>query len=140
VKVDCQLSCQSETFTECETKVTEECKKDCKTTGAAIFCDGQFLASADDFEACAGDIEAEFAINLDVHIKADVSIDTKTSVDSVSSGNGKDDKSSFSCSIAPHSNRPGSVVGLFVLSLVVGACWRLRRFRRAGARRPSSSN
>jgi hypothetical protein len=135
VNVDCQLSCQSETFTECETTVTQECKKDCKTTGAAIFCDGQFLASADDLEACAEDIDAEFAIHLDVNIEANVSVNSNAAVDGKASDGSKDTNVSLGCSIAPNSSRPRSDIGLMTLFLVVGACWRLRRFSRAGARR-----
>jgi len=116
--VDCQMSCQSETFTVCETDVAQECTTDCESSGAAIFCDGQFLASAADLEACAGDIEAEFSISLDVHVEADVSVDGKSS--------------GFGCSIDPNSNRPRSDFGLMTL-LGVGAFWliRVRGKRRA---------
>jgi MYXO-CTERM domain-containing protein len=48
--------------------VIEECKKECTTTGAAIFCNGQFLATAGDLKACADQIEAEFQVTLDVSV------------------------------------------------------------------------
>ena len=110
--VDCQVSCQSETFTECETEVTEECKNDCETTGIAIFCDGQFLASADDLEACAADIKTEFTIELDVHVEAEAEVDVEIEGD----GDGDDDNP-WDCSMAPNSNRPRPYVGLITLFL-----------------------
>jgi len=107
--VDCQVSCQSETFDSCETEVSVECTENCRTTGAAIFCDGQFLASAADLEACASDLETEFSITLDITI--DVDIEASGWV---------------SCAIGSSSDGPGSDVGLMAL-LGMGACWRIRR-------------
>lgn len=66
--IDCQVTCQSDLFTTCKETVVEECKDECTTTGAAIFCDGQFLATAGDLEGCADDLKAEFDIDLDISV------------------------------------------------------------------------
>jgi hypothetical protein len=52
--------------------VVEECKNECTTTGAAIFCNGQFLATAGNLQACADQIEAAFQVHLDVKVSAEV--------------------------------------------------------------------
>jgi MYXO-CTERM domain-containing protein len=116
--VDCQVSCQATTFTTCETDIAQECTTDCESTGRAIFCDGQFLASASELEACASDIEAEFSITLDISVAADASIESK----------------GIGCSIGPNSNHSRSGFGLMSL-FGLGALSLIRR-RRQATRRP----
>lgn len=69
--MDCQIACQSTQYEECETIVTEECKEECETSGGAIFCDGQFLATGGDVQACATEIEENFEFHIDVAGSAD---------------------------------------------------------------------
>ena len=54
----CQVTCQSKQFTTCKTEQVQVCEKDCKETGGALFCDGQFLAVTD-LQACADELFAE---------------------------------------------------------------------------------
>lgn len=62
----CQVTCQSDLYTVCEEEVVEECKDECNTSGGAIFCDGQFLATGSDPGACADAIQTEFGREIDV--------------------------------------------------------------------------
>ncbi len=108
--VDCQVTCQSELVTQCEIDGSQECVEDCDTSGYAIFCDGQFLASAGDLDACAAEIEDSFDIHLE--FKAEAS----------ASANGL-----FSCSINPNSS-PTSPFGL--MACLGGLLWLVRKERR----------
>jgi hypothetical protein len=71
--VECQVGCQAELFTECETSVSQECTQDCESTGYAIFCDGQFFASAEDLDACAAEIADEFDIHIEFSVEGEAS-------------------------------------------------------------------
>jgi hypothetical protein len=71
--LDCQISCQSDQFGSCETQVVEECRNECTTTGAAIFCSGQFLATGGNLQACADQLRATFDVSLDVQAQGTAS-------------------------------------------------------------------
>jgi MYXO-CTERM domain-containing protein len=117
--VDCQVECQAVEFQSCTDTVVQECHEECQTTGAAIFCDGHFLATGGDLQACADALKAEFEIELDVDIDVDVDV-------SGGDDNGDEDdgiRNSLSCSVAdPIHTAP---FGLLVLVAIGG--WRMRR-------------
>ena len=124
--VDCQIECQATEFTTCTDTVVQECHDECETTGAAIFCDGHFLATGGDLQACADALASEFSIELDVEIDVDVDVD-------LDDGDNDDDDESdledaVSCSVDPGQSAP---LGLLVL-VMVGA-WRMRRVTRRAA-------
>lgn len=112
--VECQVSCQSDLFTECEADVSQECTEDCETSGYAIFCDGHFLASAEDLDACATEIEDSFAIALDFELEAEAS----------AKGTGF-----LRCSVYPNS-RPTLPIGLMI-ACIGGLAWFRRKPRHA---------
>jgi MYXO-CTERM domain-containing protein len=58
-------------FADCETEKVEECTTECEQTGAALFCDGQYI-TYEDLDACAGEIEAEFEISVDLDVDVDI--------------------------------------------------------------------
>jgi MYXO-CTERM domain-containing protein len=104
--------------------VVEECKNECTTTGAAIFCDGQFLASAGNLQACADELRDEFNVSLDVSINA------SGSCDNGSCEGDADGKGTFECAIgsapnAAHGSAAGGLMALLGLGLL-----RIRRNRR----------
>ncbi len=113
---ECQISCQTERFTTCETEVVEECRSECQATGAAIFCDGQFLA-ADDLQACADELLEELDIRVDVSFGVDAEVD-----------------GDFGCSVGACSIAGGGLrtAGPAAMMLAfAGACaWRIGRARR----------
>jgi len=122
--IDCQVSCQSSLFSSCKTEEVQVCKNECTTTGAAIFCNGQFLASAGNLQACADELQAEFNVTLDVSIAASGSCDN-----GVCQGVA-DAKSELGCSVgtarnAAHSSAAGGLMMLLGLGL-----WQIRRTRR----------
>jgi MYXO-CTERM domain-containing protein len=127
--IDCQVSCQSETFVTCKTQVVEECKNECTTTGAAIFCNGQFLATAGDLQACADEIYAEFNVTLDVEVSVECQGDSCTAeVDAEGTADGK-----AGCSAAPaRPTRSQWGLGLVALAGLGFGAWRRRP--RGGAR------
>jgi hypothetical protein len=123
------VTCQAERFTECETEVVQECKEECETTGAAIFCDGQFLASAGDLEACANDLEDHFGFSLDVNIDVDVDgecHDNSCEVEGEGEGDGK--LGCFS-TIDPQGRTPRGFGWAMLVMFGIGAT-RLRRVTR----------
>jgi hypothetical protein len=77
--VECQLSCQETSYVECEEKMVEKCETDCKQTGGAIFCDGQFV-NADNADSCADELEAEVKIEIDIDAAIDTVEDTADDV------------------------------------------------------------
>jgi len=122
--LDCQLGCQSEQFQHCETLVTEECHTDCETSGAAIFCEGQFLAAADQLQACADELTLYFDLELDLDIHGDVDCEGGSCEGEVE-GEGEGD-AGFGCFSSV--DRPGSSGlgwGMFLLLGIGG--WRIRR-------------
>jgi MYXO-CTERM domain-containing protein len=125
--IDCQVSCQSSLYTECETEVVEECKNECKNTGAAIFCDGQFLATAGDLQACAAALEAEFKVHLDVTIHASGSCDSDSCTGKVDASA----DSGFGCSVADDRSDAGGGMAGGLLALVGLGFLRSRRNRRS---------
>lgn len=74
--IDCQVTCQSDLYTVCEEEVVTECKDECESSGGAIFCDGQFLASGSDPLACAAALRTEFGANVDVTLRAAGDVNT----------------------------------------------------------------
>jgi hypothetical protein len=54
--------------------MVEQCETECETTGGAIFCDGQFLAT-EDVNACADELAAEFDLQVDVDLEVDADLD-----------------------------------------------------------------
>ena len=63
----CVVTCEAEYFATCKTELVTQCNEECKTTGGALFCDAQFL-HATDLQACADQLYAEFAIEVDIEI------------------------------------------------------------------------
>lgn len=121
--VDCQIECQQRSFVTCKDEVVQECHDECETTGAAIFCDGHFLASSDgDLKACAQDLADEFGIELDVDV--DVDIDE----DCVDHDDQERIEDALSCAVADPGDSSGIAFGLLVLFGIGG--WRIRRIRR----------
>jgi len=121
--VDCQVDCQAVEFQSCTDTVVQECQNECETTGAAIFCDGHFLATGGDLQACADALKAEFSIELDVDVEVDVDLSGGDD-----DNDGDDDiREAVSCSIAD----PTQTAPLGMLVLVALGGWRLRRTRRA---------
>jgi MYXO-CTERM domain-containing protein len=123
--VDCQIECQAVEFQSCTDTVVQECHDECETTGAAIFCDGHFLATGGDLQACADALKNEFEIELDVDVEVDVDI---------SGGDDDDDddddlRDAVSCSVGDPAH--GAPLGMLVLLAIGG--WRLRRTMRASA-------
>jgi hypothetical protein len=125
--IDCQVSCQSDLYTTCKREVVEECRNECRTTGAAIFCDGQFLATSGNLQACADQLASEFGVHLDVDIEASGSCDSDScqgAIDAEANGG-------LGCSVP---TKPGGTTGgLFggLMALVGWAILRLRRTRRS---------
>ncbi len=113
--VDCQISCQSELFTQCEADTSQECVEDCDTSGFAIFCDGQFLASADDLESCAAEIEDSF----EIHLEFQAEVEAEASADGW-----------FGCAINP-SSRPTLPLGL--IAFMGGFAWLRHKQRKLAA-------
>lgn len=69
--------------------MVEECENECTNTGAAIFCDGQFLATAGNLQACADQLAATFDIHLDVTVSAHAKcVGNTCSADASAKGNG----------------------------------------------------
>lgn len=54
---------------QCEQQMVERCQTQCKQTGGAIFCDGQFI-NASNVNSCADELRAK--VKIDVNIKASV--------------------------------------------------------------------
>jgi hypothetical protein len=77
--VDCQISCQENTYTQCEQTLVEQCRTECMQQGGAIFCDGQFL-NAQDVQSCADELSNE--IQIDLQIDSSFPGDKKVVVDS----------------------------------------------------------
>lgn len=125
--IDCQVDCQSTFYTACKTEVVEECKTECKNTGAAIFCDGQFLATAGDLEACANELASELDVHLDVDIEASASCDDdgcKGRVEADAAGG-------FFCAATPGQDTRGAGVAGGLMALLGLGLLRLRRTRRS---------
>ena len=122
VNRDCVLSCQTDNYESCQTDTVNTCNTTCQNKGGALFCDGQYLG-ADDLQACADQLAAEFSFNIDV--TAHVAVNGNGSV-TTTNGNGS--KSTTKCSFSPPMpGRNGMLVGaLAVVGIALG-----RRRRRA---------
>jgi hypothetical protein len=112
------VDCQSTLYVQCEQEMVEKCETDCRTTGGAIFCNGQFV-STNNIDACA----AELAQEIDVHVEIDAEVDADVDVDV----NGPD------CAVANvgagiGGNGPGGIAG-GTLALIGLASWLRRRAR-----------
>ena len=122
VNRDCVLSCQTDNYTSCETETVNTCTTSCHDKGGALFCDGQFI-DADDLQACADQLAAEFSFNIDVTAHA-----TVNGNGTVTTTNSNGTKTTTKCSFSPPtSGRSGMALGaLAVLGIAVA-----RRRRRA---------
>lgn len=123
--IDCQISCQSGLYASCKSEEVQVCKNECTTTGAAIFCNGQFLATAGNLQACADQLKAEFNVTLDVSAAASGSCDNGACQGVA------DAKGALGCSVGTVGNADhgGKAAGLMTL-LGLGL-WRIRRTRRS---------
>jgi MYXO-CTERM domain-containing protein len=128
--LNCQIDCQDVEFESCTTTVTQECHDECQTTGAAIFCDGSFLATGGNLKACAEALAAEFDVHLDVDIDVDVSGSNGDDCDQDHDGDcdadeiADDVRDSLSCNCTTDPVR-GLPIGLLALFVIGG--WRMRR-------------
>jgi len=75
----CQVDCQEKTYVMCEQQMVEKCQTDCKQTGGAIFCDGQFL-DADNAKSCADELKSSLSIKIDISAATDAVKDTADDV------------------------------------------------------------
>jgi hypothetical protein len=131
--IDCQVECQQRSVTTCHDQVVQECNEECETEGAAIFCEGQFLATGNNLRACADELLAEFSISIDVDIDVDVDVDVDDAGDGDEDGNidldGDDDgDTQIGCSVGDGYWRTSlAFSALFVLGF--GAT-RMRRQRK----------
>ena len=109
-----------------------ECNQECEQTGAAIFCDGQFLASGGDLQACADDLAAQFEISIDVDVAVDVDVDVDGDGDDDADEDGVDldgdgDSDVGSCSVGVDDP---SLMGMAGALFVFGLFGRRRRTQR----------
>jgi len=119
--VDCQIECQSRDFTTCKDQLVQECHNECETTGAAIFCDGHFLATGGNLQACADALADEFGVEIDVDLDVDVD-------DCELDEEDEDEiEEALSCSV---SNPDDGDIALGMLILFGVGAWRFRRVRR----------
>jgi MYXO-CTERM domain-containing protein len=127
--LECQVDCQSSQFVTCKEEVITECNEECETTGAAIFCDGQFLATGGDLQACANELDAEFSISIDVDIDIDVG---EVGGDDDDDGDDDDldlgDDTGLNCSVGGGSTSYG--LGFAALFMLGFGATRIRRLRR----------
>ncbi len=121
--LQCQVGCQAERFTTCEETVVEECNTECEQTGAAIFCEGQFLATGGDLEACANDLAASFDFQLDVEIDIDVEC---SDGGCEAEGEGEGD-AGVGCGLTIDPKGRRSLGGWAVFMLLGLGAWRMRR-------------
>jgi hypothetical protein len=130
----CQFDCQTDIYLACEQEMVEKCETDCKTTGGAIFCDGQFLAT-EDLDDCAAELAAEIDIEVDVKGEIEGSVDIDTNNNSAGkSGSDDDDDDSLNCSVVePGTMRGGSGTwaGLLCAFGLAGVLYRRRVYTRA---------
>jgi hypothetical protein len=119
------VDCQNKVYTECQEKEVKTCKKDCETTGGAIFCDGKFL-HADDIEDCAAALADRIDIHVDLSAVVHVDVDTKDKDKSDSVVDKVDDKVDDACAVATMGSQRGAptaprwaAFGLMALGLVV---------------------
>jgi MYXO-CTERM domain-containing protein len=105
--------------------MVEHCQTQCKQTGGAIFCDGQFL-NADNVNSCAEELSAKIKINVD--IKASVTVAAQKTKAAVTSA-GQKAGSVNVCTVA--NVGAGSAGGAFgaLSSLAALALWQTRRRR-----------
>jgi hypothetical protein len=106
--------------------MVEKCQTDCKQTGGAIFCDGQFL-NADNVNSCADELSAKIKINVD--IKASVSVAaTKTKAAVNSAGQKASTVSVCTVTDVGAAHSAGGALGA-LSSLTALALWQTRRRR-----------
>jgi len=122
VNRDCLLSCQTDNYTSCETDTVNTCTTTCHDKQGALFCDGQFI-DADDLQACADQLAAEFSFSIDITAHA-----TVNGNGSVTTTNKDGSKTTTKCSFSPPTQGHGGMAlgALAALGLVVA-----RRRRRA---------
>jgi MYXO-CTERM domain-containing protein len=84
----CQIGCQADLYLACEQQMVQRCQTECETSGAAIFCNGQFV-SADDIDACAQQLADEIDVHVDAQVDADVDANVDCSVTNVGAGSGR---------------------------------------------------
>lgn len=78
----CQIDCQKRVLEECEPTLVERCLDQCQVSFGAIFCEGQFIDSAD-VEDCATQIETETGNQVD---RSDVPAAASTESDEPGAG------------------------------------------------------
>lgn len=116
----CQVTCQSQQFTTCKTELVQRCEEECTTTGGALFCEGQFL-NVTDLQACADELRAELAI--DVNVEINVECDSGT-CEADSDGTAEVKGGCFS-TVDPNGGLGGTLLGLGIVGL--GLARRRRR-------------
>lgn len=128
--VDCQVDCQTRVYARCEGQLVERCESECKTTGGAIFCDGQFL-NAGDLQACVDELASEIDIHIELDLDADLDISGSDTLDEI--GN-KVDNACAVAHVGSASSGGHAPLGVFFGLLALGAVWRFRTQRGRGRR------
>jgi hypothetical protein len=115
VNRECVLSCQTDNYQSCETDTVNTCNTTCKTKSGALFCDGQYI-DADDLQACADQLAAEFSFSIDVTAHVAVSGNG-----TVTTTNGNGTKTTTKCSFSPPARGQGGIFfgALAVLGIAV---------------------
>jgi MYXO-CTERM domain-containing protein len=133
----CQIDCQTNVYNDCETEMVKTCETKCEDRGGAIFCDGQFLNSAD-VDDCAAELvdQLDIKVDLDVKVAADVDIDTKSDAkgSAAKSSDAKSnndeslgDKVDHACSVSHVGAKRSGAAGLLLFGF--GALFVARRKR-----------
>jgi MYXO-CTERM domain-containing protein len=106
----CQTTCQDEEFEQSEYELRVDCEGSCSGDGA-LFCDGEYILSADEIPDCVRALVARGDIDVDVDVDA--------TVEANASGGG--------CAMTGRAASPQNVLAmLFVAGLVA---YRRRRAR-----------
>lgn len=71
----CQTSCQEEQFESCEYEFRADCMGSCSGDGA-LFCDGEYVMSGDEIEACVTALIERGIADIDLDVDVDVDFDT----------------------------------------------------------------
>lgn len=115
----CQIECQAEGYVECKADFEGGCKIACEDPKGAVFCDGQWINTAD-LDSCVDAIIARFDIEVDGYAEASCDGNSCEAEAGVSAG----------CSAAP--GGADSHIGFMMLGLVgAGAAIARRRNRKA---------
>jgi uncharacterized protein (TIGR03382 family) len=118
--MDCQTTCQEESFEQCEYELRIDCDGACSGDGA-IFCDGEYVLGGRQIPACARALIERGLADIDLEASGSFEVDGD-SLSAASSGKGR-----ASCSAVP-GVRAGSAWPL--AALLLGALFRRRRARK----------